>query len=77
MNVIEATTHLGLIQTADLDDTTLPAKLQSHLTRVPRYASCTTKALSLSRQSLAYYLTGVLNASIGFHGLLIHPTVAI
>ena len=38
----------------------------------------TTKALSLSHQSLAYYLTGVLNASIGFQALhLTHPTTAL
>ena len=54
------------------------SKLQSHLAHLPRYASPTTKALSLSHQSLAYYLTGVLNASIGFQALhLTHPTTAL
>ena len=66
MQVVEASTHLGVIQTANPDDTTLPPKLQSHLAHLRRYASPDTKALSLSHQSLAYYLTGVLNASIGF-----------
>ena len=61
-----ATTQLGVIQAANPEDATLPPKLQSHLAHLPRYASQTTKALSLSHQSLAYYLTGVSNASIGF-----------
>ena len=77
MHVVEATTHLGVIQTTNPDDTTLPPKLQSHLAHLPRYASPATKALSLSNQSLAYYLTGVLNASIGYQALhLTHPTDA-
>ena len=66
MQGVEATTHLGVIQTANPEDTALPPKLQSHLAHLPRYASPTTKALCLSHQSLAYYLTGVLNACIGF-----------
>ena len=78
MQVLETTTHLGVIQTANPEDTTLPPKLQSHLAHLPRYASSATKALSLSHQSLAYYLTGVLNASIGFQALhLTHPTTAL
>ena len=78
MQVLEATTHLGVIQTANPEDTTLPPKLQSHLAHPPRYASPATKALSLSHQSLAYYLTGVLNASIGFQALhLTHPTTTL
>ena len=59
-NVVEATTHLGVIQTADPDDTTLPPKVQSHLAHLPRHASPATKALSPSHQSLAYYLREVL-----------------
>ena len=43
-----------------------PPKLQSHLAHLRRYASQATNALSLSHQSLAYYLKGVLNAFIGF-----------
>ena len=67
-----------MIQTADPNDTTLPAKLQSHLAHLPIYASSATKDNSLSHQSLAYYLTGVLNASIGFQALqLTHPTTAL
>ena len=63
-----------MIQTAKREDTNLPPKL-AHL---PRYASPATKALSLSHQSLAYYLTGVLNAWIGFQPLhLTHPTTAL
>ena len=78
MQVVTTTTHLGVIQAADPEDATLPPKLQSHLAHLPRYASPTTKALSLSHQSLAYYLTGVLNASIGFQALhLTHPTSAL
>ena len=78
MQLVEATTLLGVIQAANPEDTTLPPKLQSHLANLPRHASPTTKALSLSHQSLAYYLTGVLNASIGFQALhLTHPTTAL
>ena len=78
MQVVETATHLGVIQTANPEDTTLPPKLQSHLIHLPRYVSPATKALSLSHQSLAYYLTGVLNASIGFQALhLTHPTTAL
>ena len=57
MHVVEATTHLGVIQTTNPEDTTLAPKLQSHLAHLPRYASPATKALSLSHKSLAYYLT--------------------
>ena len=78
MQVVTTTTHLGVIQAANPEDATLPPKLQSHLAHLPRYASPTTKALSLSHQSLVYYLTGVLNASIGFQTLhLTHPTTAL
>ena len=78
MQVVTTTTHLGVIQAANPEDATLPPKLQSHLAHLTRYASPTTKALSLSHQSLAYYLTGVLNASIGFQALrLTHPTTAL
>ena len=78
MQVVETTTHLGVIQTANPQDTTLPPKLQSHLAHLPRYASPATKALPPSHQSLVYYLTGVLNASIGFQALhLTHPTTAL
>ena len=78
MQVMEATSHLGVIRTARPEDTTLPPKLQSHPAHFPRYASLGTKALSLSHQSLAYYLTRVLNASIGFQALrLTHPTTAL
>ena len=66
MQVVETTTHLGVIQTANPEDTTLPPRLQSQLAHLPRYASQATKALSLSHQSPAYYLTGVLNAPLGF-----------
>ena len=62
MQVVPTTTHLGVIQAANPVDATLPPKLQSHLAHLPRYASPTTNALSLSHQSLAYYLIGVLNA---------------
>ena len=75
MQVVTATTHLVVIQAANPEDATPPPKLQSHLAHLPRYASPTTKALSLSHQSLAYYLTGVLNASIGLH--LTQPTTAL
>ena len=73
MQVVTTTTHLGVIQAANPEGTTLPPKLQSHLAHLPRYASPTTKALPLSHQSLAYYLTGVLNASIGFKALHHRP----
>ena len=78
MQVVETTTSLGVIQTASPEDTTLPPKLQSHLTHLPSYASLATKALSVSHQSLAYYLTGVLNASIGLQVIhLTHATTAL
>ena len=78
MQVVTTTTHLGVIQAASAEDATLPPKLQSYLAHLPRYASLTTKALSLSHQSLAYYVTGVLNAAIGFQALhLTHPTTAL
>ena len=78
MHVVTTTTHLGVVQAANPEDATLPPKLQSHLAHLPSYAFPTTKALSLSHQSLAYYLTGVLNASIGFQALhLTHPTTAL
>ena len=78
MQVAETTTGLGVIQTANPEDTTLHPKLQSHLAHLPRYVSPATKAFPLSHQSLAYYLTGVLNASIGFQALhLTHPTTAL
>ena len=66
MHVVEATSHLAVIQSTNSEDTTLPHKLQSHQAHLPRYVSLATKALSLSHQSLACYLTGVLNASMGF-----------
>ena len=67
-----------MIQASNPEDTTLPPKLRSHLPLLPRYASSTNKALSLSHQSLAYYLTAVLNASIGFQALhLTHPTTVL
>ena len=78
MQVVTTTTHLGVIQAPNPEDATLPPELQSHLTHLPGYASPTTKALSLSHQSLAYYLTGVLNACIGFQALHpTHPTTAL
>ena len=78
MQYVTTATHLGVIQAANPEDTTLPPKLQSHLTHLPRYASPTTGALSLYHQGLAYYLTGVLNASLGFQALhLTHPTTAL
>ena len=78
MQVVTTTTHLGVITAATPEDITLPPKLQSHLARLPRYASPPTKALSLSHQSLVYYLTGVLNASRGFEAPhLTHPTTAL
>ena len=78
MKVVTTTTHLGVIQAANPEEATVPPKLQSHLAHLPRYASPATKALSLSHQSLAYYLTEVLNASIGFQALhLTHPTTAL
>ena len=57
MQVVTTTTHLGVIKAANPQDATLPPKLPSHLAHLARYASPTTKALSLSHQSLAYYLT--------------------
>ena len=78
MQVVTTTNHLGVIQAANPEDATLPPKLQSHLAHLPRYASPTNKAPSLSHQSLAYYLTRVLNASVGFQALhLTHPTTAL
>ena len=78
IQVVTTTTHLGVIQAANPEDATLPPKLQSHLAHLPRYVFPTTKALSLSHQSLVYYLTGVLDASIGFQALhLTHPTTAL
>ena len=78
MQVVETTTHLGVIHVANPEDTTLPPKLQSHLAHLPRYASPTTKAVSSSFQSLAYYLSGVFSASIGFQALhLTNPTTAL
>ena len=78
MQVVTTTTPLGVIQATNPEDATLRPKLQSHLANLPRYASPSTKALSFSQQSLAYYLTGVLNASIGFQALhLTHPTTAL
>ena len=78
MQVVTTTTHLGVIQAGDPEDATLPPKLQSHLTHLPGFASPTTKVLSLSQQSLAYYVTMVLNASIGFQALhLTHPTTTL
>ena len=76
--VVTTTDHMGVIQAANPEDATLPHKLQSHLVHPPRYASLTTNALSPSHQSLTYYLTEVLNASIGFQALhLTHPTTAL
>ena len=78
MHVLEATTHLGVFQTTHPDDTTLSPKLQTKLAHLPRYVSPATKALSPLHRSLAYYLTGVLNASIGFRALhLAHPTTTL
>ena len=77
MQVVTTTTNLGLINAANPEDATLPPKLQSHLAHLPRYVSPTTKSPSPSHQSLVYYITGVLNASIGFQTLhLTHPTTA-
>ena len=78
MQVVTTTDDLGVIQASDPEDATLPPKLQSHLAHLPTYASPTTKALSPSHQSLAYYLTSVLNASIGLQALhLTHPPNAL
>ena len=78
MQVATTTSHLGAIQATKPEDATFLHKVQSHLAHLSRYASCTTKALSLSHQSLAYYLTGVLNTSIGFQALhMTHPTTAL
>ena len=77
MQVVETTTHLGVIQNTNTEDTILPPKLQSHLAHLPGYMSPATKALCLSHQCQADYLTGVLNASTGFQALhLTHPTTA-
>ena len=76
MQVVTTTTHLGVVQATNPEG--LPPKLQSHLADLPTSPSPTTKALSLSLHSPAYYLTGVLNASIGFQALhLTHPTTAL
>ena len=78
MHVLEATTHLGVIRTTNPEDTTLHPKVQSHLAKLSECESPATKALSLSHQSQAYYLMGVLNASIGFQAQhLTHPTTAL
>ena len=78
MHVLEATTHLEVIQTTNPEDTTLPPKFQSHLAHLPRYVSPATEAFPLSRQCPAYYLTGVLKDSIGFKALhLTHPMTAL
>ena len=45
MQVVTTTTHLGVIQAANPEDTTLPPKFQSHLAHLPRYASPTPEAL--------------------------------
>ena len=75
MQIVTTTIRLGEIQAAHPEDTNLPPKLQSHLAR---YASPITRALSPSHQSLAYYLSGVLNASISLQALqLMHPTTAL
>ena len=75
MNVLQGTIHSGVIQTADPDDASLLSKLQSHLAHLPRHVSPATEALSPSHQSLAYYLSWELSASIGFQALhLTHPT---
>ena len=78
MQVMTTPPPQGVIQAANREDATLPPKLQSHLAHLRRYVSLTTKALSPSHQSLVYYLTGVLNASIAFQALhLTHPTTAL
>ena len=78
MQVVTTTTRPAVIQAANPGDATLPPKLQSHLAHLHRYVFPTTKALSLSHQSLAYYLTGVLNAFKGFQALhLTHPTTTL
>ena len=78
MQVVTTTTNLGVIQAAKPEDATNPPELQSHLAHLPRYASPTTKAISLSHKSLAYYLIAVLTASIGFQALhQTHPTTAL
>ena len=51
MQVVTTTTHWGVIQATNPEDATLPPNLQSHLALLPRYASLTTKALSLSHQT--------------------------
>ena len=78
MKVVEATTHLGVIQTADPDDASLTPKVQLHLVHPSTYPSPATKALSLSHKSFTYYPTGVLNTTIGFISLhLTRPTTAL
>ena len=78
MQVVETTIHQGVIQTANPEDATLPPSLQSQPADLPRFASPSTKALSLSHQSLVYYLSGVLNAFVGFQALhLTLPTTAL
>ena len=75
--IVHPTSSVAMIK-GSATPPTLPLKLRSHVAHLPRYASPTTKALFLSHQSLAYYLTGVLNASIGFEALhLTHPTTAL
>ena len=78
MNVVASVTHLGEIQTADPGGSTLPPKMQSHVAHLPRYASPATKAITLSQQSLACYLGGLLRAPMGIQALhLRHPTTAL
>ena len=48
VQIVTATNRLGVVQAANPEDTTLPPMLQSHLAHLPRYASLTTPALSLS-----------------------------
>ena len=45
MRVVTTTSHLQVIHAANPEDTSLPPRLQSHLTHLPRYASPTTRAL--------------------------------
>ena len=78
LHVVEATTHLEVVLTTSTEDTYPPPKLQSHLAHLSRYAPPATTALSVSHQSLAYYLTRVLNAFVGLQALrLTHPTIAL
>ena len=51
MQVVTATTHLGVVQATNPEDATIPPKLQSHLAHLPRYASSTTKALPPSTRA--------------------------